>query len=67
MENAFVTIYIRNNSRNLLNLAINSSIGDLAALEVLVSSLMTKGEISTSMVWTPHLLLYPLLGSYNLA
>ncbi|XP_028550454.1 condensin complex subunit 1 [Dendrobium catenatum] len=54
VENAFVSIYIRKNpletGRNLLNLAINSSIGDLAALECLIGSLVSKGEISQSTI-----------------
>ncbi|KAH7667151.1 Condensin subunit 1/Condensin-2 complex subunit D3 protein [Dioscorea alata] len=54
VENAFITIYIRKDpeetAKNLLNLALDSSIGDLAALECLVSSLVSKGEISTSMM-----------------
>ncbi|KAM0947830.1 putative armadillo-like helical, condensin complex subunit 1 [Dioscorea sansibarensis] len=52
VENAFITIYIRKDpeetAKNLLNLALDSSIGDLAALEFLVGSLVSKGEISTS-------------------
>ncbi|KAK8916374.1 hypothetical protein KSP39_PZI022557 [Platanthera zijinensis] len=52
VENAFVSIYIRKipseTALNLLNLAINSSIGDLAAVECLICSLMSKGEISQS-------------------
>lgn len=56
MENAFITIYIRKNpmetARNLLSLAIDSSIGDLAALECLIGPLVSKGEISTGMVCT---------------
>ncbi|XP_018677159.2 condensin-1 complex subunit CAP-D2 isoform X1 [Musa acuminata AAA Group] len=54
VESAFVTIYIRKNpmetAKNLLDLAIDSSIGDLAALEFLISSLMSKGEISMSTI-----------------
>ncbi|KAG1371126.1 condensin complex subunit 1 [Cocos nucifera] len=54
VENAFITIYVRKNpmetARNLLSLAIDSSIGDLAALECLIGSLVSKGEISTSMI-----------------
>lgn len=54
VENAFVSIYIRKapleTARNLLNLATNSSIGDLAALECLIGSLVSKGEISQSTV-----------------
>lgn len=54
MENAFVTIYVRKNpvdtAKNLLNLAIDSNIGDLAALEFIVNALVSKGDISTSTV-----------------
>lgn len=56
VENAFITIDIRKdpeeNAKNLLNLALDSSIGDLAALACLVGSLVSKGEISTSTVCT---------------
>ena len=37
-------------AKNLLNLAIDSNIGDLAALEFIVGALVSKGDISTSMV-----------------
>uniref|UniRef100_A0A2N9FEF9 Condensin-1 complex subunit CAP-D2 n=1 Tax=Fagus sylvatica TaxID=28930 RepID=A0A2N9FEF9_FAGSY len=54
VENAFVTIYIRKNpietAKNLLSLAIDSNIGDLAALEFIVEALVSKGDISTSMI-----------------
>lgn len=54
METAFVAIYIRKNpietAKNLLSLTINCSIGDLAALESLVSSMVLKGEISSGTV-----------------
>ncbi|XP_020087513.1 condensin complex subunit 1 isoform X2 [Ananas comosus] len=54
VENAFITIYIRKGpietAKNLLTLAIGSSIGDLAALERLISSLVSKGEISSSTI-----------------
>lgn len=54
VENAFVTIYIRKSSietaKNLLNLAMESNIGDLAALEFMVGALVSKGDISTSTV-----------------
>ena len=54
MENAFVTIYIRTNpietAKNLLSLAIDSNIGDLAALEFIVAALVSKGDIFTGMV-----------------
>ncbi|KAG2687306.1 hypothetical protein I3760_09G045600 [Carya illinoinensis] len=53
VENAFVTIYIRKNpvetAKNLLSLAIDSNIGDLAALEFIIAALVSKGDISTSM------------------
>jgi len=52
VENAFVTIYIRKNpvetAKNLLNLAIDSNIGDLAALDFIVGALVSKGDISTT-------------------
>ncbi|KAF9591629.1 hypothetical protein IFM89_005210 [Coptis chinensis] len=52
VEDAFITIYIRKNAndtaKKLLDLAIDSNIGDLAALEVIVSALVSKGNISTS-------------------
>lgn len=54
MENAFITIYLRKNptetAKNLLNLATDSNIGDLAALEFIVAALVSKGDISSSMV-----------------
>ncbi|KAJ6747581.1 CONDENSIN [Salix koriyanagi] len=54
VENAFVTIYVRKNpvdtAKNLLNLAIDSNIGDLAALEFIVNALVSKGDISTSTI-----------------
>ncbi|KAJ0965160.1 hypothetical protein J5N97_026298 [Dioscorea zingiberensis] len=54
VQNAFITIYIRKNpeetAKNLLTLALDSSIGDLAALECLVGSLVSKGEISTGTI-----------------
>ncbi|MQL72395.1 hypothetical protein Taro_004763 [Colocasia esculenta] len=54
VENAFMTIYIRNNpsesALNLLNLAVDSNIGDLAALEFMIGSLVSKGEISMSTI-----------------
>jgi len=54
VENAFINIYIRKNpaetARNLLSLVIDSSIGDLAALECLIGNLVSKGEISTNTV-----------------
>lgn len=54
MENAFITIYIKKNpvetAKNLLNLAIDSNIGDQAAMEFIISALVSKGDISMSMV-----------------
>lgn len=54
MENAFITIYISKIpveiAKNLLNLAIESNIGDLAALEFMVGALVSKGDISSSVV-----------------
>ncbi|KAJ4836103.1 hypothetical protein Tsubulata_004206 [Turnera subulata] len=54
VENAFVTIYIRKNSietaRNLLILAVESNVGDLAALEFIVNALVSKGDISTGVI-----------------
>ncbi|KAL2226024.1 condensin complex subunit 1 [Sesamum indicum] len=54
VENAFVTIYIRKNpvetAKNLLNLAIDSNIGDLAALEFILGALVSKGDITASML-----------------
>ncbi|KAJ8760176.1 hypothetical protein K2173_011032 [Erythroxylum novogranatense] len=54
VENAFITIYIRKNptetAKSLLNLAIDSNIGDLAALEFIVGILVSKGDISTSTI-----------------
>ena len=54
VENAFITIYVRKNpvetAKNLLNLAIDSNIGDLAALESVVGALVCKGDITDSSV-----------------
>ncbi|KAH8506672.1 hypothetical protein H0E87_013467 [Populus deltoides] len=54
VENAFITIYVRKNpvdtAKNLLDLAIDSNIGDLAALEFIVNALVSKGDISTSTI-----------------
>ncbi|XP_044478360.1 condensin complex subunit 1-like [Mangifera indica] len=54
VENAFITIYIKKNpvetAKNLLNLAIDSNIGDQAAMEFIISALVSKGDISTSMI-----------------
>ncbi|XP_076908529.1 condensin-1 complex subunit CAP-D2-like [Bidens hawaiensis] len=52
VENAFVTIYITKSptetAKNLIMLATDSNIGDLAALEFVVGSLVSKGDISAS-------------------
>lgn len=54
VENAFITIYLRRNpietAKNLLTLATDSNIGDLAALEFIIGALVTKGDLTTSMV-----------------
>ncbi|XP_019431612.1 PREDICTED: condensin complex subunit 1-like [Lupinus angustifolius] len=54
VENAFHTIFIRKNpvetAKNLLSLATDSNIGDLASLEFIVSALVSKGEISSSTI-----------------
>ena len=70
MENAFVTIYVRKNpvdtAKNLLNLAIDSNIGDLAALEFIVNALVSKGDISTSTVSPSyHMILEGLVAASN--
>lgn len=54
-------------ARNLLNLAMDLSIGDLGALEILISSLMSKGEISNGTVCTSIVSLCSLVISYNFA
>ncbi|KAJ1292247.1 hypothetical protein BS78_02G377600 [Paspalum vaginatum] len=54
VESAFITIYTKRTptetAKSLLNLAIDCSIGDLAALESLISSLVSKAEISSSTI-----------------
>ncbi|XP_027364340.1 condensin complex subunit 1 [Abrus precatorius] len=54
VESAFHTIYIRKSpietAKNLLNLATDSNIGDLAALEFIVGALVSKGDISSSTI-----------------
>ncbi|CAA2991811.1 condensin complex subunit 1 [Olea europaea subsp. europaea] len=54
VENAFITIYIRKNpvetAKNLLDLSINSNIGDLASLEFILGALVSKGDITASML-----------------
>ena len=37
-------------AKNLLNLAIESNVGDLAALEFIVGLLVSKGDITTGAV-----------------
>ncbi|CAL5423241.1 unnamed protein product [Camellia sinensis] len=52
VENEFITIYVRKipveTAKNLLHFAIDSNIGDLAALEFIVGALVSKGDITTS-------------------
>ncbi|KAI4965118.1 hypothetical protein ZWY2020_057438 [Hordeum vulgare] len=54
VESAFIAIYTKRTptetAKSLINLNIDCSIGDLAALENLVSSLVLKGEISSNMM-----------------
>ncbi|KAH9319750.1 hypothetical protein KI387_021519, partial [Taxus chinensis] len=54
VEGAFITIYIKRNSletaSNLINFTIDASIGDLAALEYIISVLVTKGDISSGTI-----------------
>uniref|UniRef100_A0ACD5WMZ2 Uncharacterized protein n=1 Tax=Avena sativa TaxID=4498 RepID=A0ACD5WMZ2_AVESA len=54
VESAFISIYTKRipteTAKSLINLNIDCSIGDLAALENLVSSLVLKGEISSSTI-----------------
>ncbi|KAL8142982.1 hypothetical protein V2J09_016014 [Rumex salicifolius] len=54
VENAFTTIYITKNhletAKNLLNLAVTSNIGDLAALEYIINVLVSKGDISAAVI-----------------
>ncbi|BBH07209.1 hypothetical protein Prudu_019079 [Prunus dulcis] len=54
VENAFITIYIKKSpvetAKNLMNLATESNIGDLAALEFIVGALVSKGDISTGAI-----------------
>ncbi|XP_022746480.1 condensin complex subunit 1 [Durio zibethinus] len=54
VENAFVTIYIKKNpvetAKNLLNLAIDSNVGDQAALEFIVGALVSNGDISSGAI-----------------
>ncbi|KAG5606185.1 hypothetical protein H5410_027677, partial [Solanum commersonii] len=52
VENDFITIYVRKNpeytAKNLLNLTIDSNIGDLASLEFLIGPLISKGDLTGS-------------------
>ncbi|EPS70557.1 hypothetical protein M569_04199, partial [Genlisea aurea] len=54
VENAFISIYMKSNpvesAKNLLNLAIDSNIGDLTALEFILGALISKGDITTGML-----------------
>nr|XP_043621850.1 condensin complex subunit 1 [Erigeron canadensis] len=54
VENAFVHIYITKipieTAKNLITLATDSNIGDLAALEFIVAALVSKGNISSSTI-----------------
>lgn len=54
VENAFITIYITKSpaetAKNIMNLAIDSNIGDLAALEFIIGALVSKGDITSSIV-----------------
>ncbi|XP_039047059.1 condensin complex subunit 1-like [Hibiscus syriacus] len=54
VENAFVTIYITKSlvetAKNLLNLAIDSNVGDQASLEFIVGALVSKGDISSGVI-----------------
>jgi condensin complex subunit 1 len=54
VEGAFISIYIKKNSMetaaNLINITIDASIGDLAALEHIVTALVTKGDITSGTI-----------------
>lgn len=54
VESAFITIYLRKppveTAKNLLSLAIDSNIGDLAALEFIIGALVAKGDLTSSTV-----------------
>ncbi|CAN1337419.1 Condensin-1 complex subunit CAP-D2 [Linum perenne] len=54
VEDAFITIYMKASpaeiAKNLLNLAIESNIGDHAALELIISSLVSKGHIPNNAI-----------------
>ncbi|MCO5547427.1 hypothetical protein L7F22_000876 [Adiantum nelumboides] len=54
VEAAFYTIYVKKNSfetaMNLINLTTEASIGDLASMEQIIGTLVTKGEVSQNAV-----------------
>lgn len=54
VEGAFISIYIKKNSMetaaNLINITIDASIGDLAALEHIITALVTKGDITSGTI-----------------
>ncbi|KAI5084153.1 hypothetical protein GOP47_0000322 [Adiantum capillus-veneris] len=54
VEAAFYTIYVKKNSfetaMNLINLTVEASIGDLASMEQIVGTLVTKGDVSQNAV-----------------
>lgn len=54
VEGAFISIYIKKNSMetaaNLINITMDASIGDLAALEHIVTALVTKGDITSGTI-----------------
>jgi hypothetical protein len=69
VESAFIAIYTKRipteTAKSLINLNIDCSIGDLAALENLVSSLVLKGEISSSTVHSSFLLMFAMCNLVN--
>ncbi|KAI8030259.1 hypothetical protein LOK49_LG01G02856 [Camellia lanceoleosa] len=74
VENAFITIYIRKilveTAKNLLYLAIDSNIGDLAALEFIGGALVSKGDIVVSTICFSHrlsIISYKLYRHYGIA
>nr|ATG70746.1 binding [Hesperocyparis bakeri] len=54
VEGAFITIYIKKNSMetasNLINITIDASVGDLAALEYIIGVLVSKGDVSSGTI-----------------
>uniref|UniRef100_A0A7N0ZW93 Condensin-1 complex subunit CAP-D2 n=1 Tax=Kalanchoe fedtschenkoi TaxID=63787 RepID=A0A7N0ZW93_KALFE len=54
VENAFITIYVAKSAlqtaKNLLSLALESNVGDLAALEYIIAALASKGDLSMPMI-----------------